>query len=182
MKKILYTFIVFSLISTLATAQEINWMSLDKALAMQQKEPKKIMMDAYTNWCGPCKMLDKNTFHNPDVVDYVNKNFYAVKFNAEGNEEITYKGTTYSNPNYDPALADRRNSPHDLARYLRVTAYPTIVFMDESGNVITPIVGYQKPTQLELYLKLFKTDDYKNITTQEQFNDYYKNFKPEFSN
>ena len=41
-------------------------------------------MDMYTVWCGPCKMLDKNTFHNKDVADYINKYYYAVKFNAEG--------------------------------------------------------------------------------------------------
>lgn len=182
MKKIIYTLLFFALFSTTVSAQEINWVSLDQALELQKKEPKKIMMDAYTNWCGPCKMLDKNTFHNPDVVAYVNKNYYAVKFNAEGNETVNYNGKNYSNPNYDPTLANRRNSPHELSRYLRISAYPTIVFMDESGNVIAPIVGYQKPTQLELYLKLFKTDDYKSITTQDQFTDYYNKFKPEFKN
>ncbi|GAA4282449.1 thioredoxin family protein [Gaetbulibacter aestuarii] len=182
MRKILFTLLFFAFLSTTVSAQEINWVSLEQALELQKKEPKKIMMDAYTNWCGPCKMLDKNTFHNPDVVAYVNKNYYAVKFNAEGNEAITYNGKNYANPNYDPALANRRNSPHELSRYLRISAYPTIVFMDETGNVIAPIVGYQKPTQLELYLKLFKTDDYKSITSQDQFTEYYNKFKPEFQN
>ena len=41
-------------------------------------------MDIYTDWCGPCKLMDKNTFQNPDVAQYLNNNFYAVKFNAEG--------------------------------------------------------------------------------------------------
>ena len=36
-------------------AQEINWMSLENAVELQKKTPKKIMMDVYTNWCGPCK-------------------------------------------------------------------------------------------------------------------------------
>ena len=182
MKKITFISLILVLLSFTSYAQEINWMSLDKAQELQKKNPKKIMMDAYTNWCGPCKMLDKNTFHNPDVVDYVNKNFYAVKFNAEGNETINYLGKTYGNPNYDPALENRRNSPHELARYLQIQAYPTIVFMDETGNVIAPIRGYQKPTQLELYLKLFESDDYKDIKSQDQFNEYYKNFTPEFKN
>ena len=61
-------------------------MSLEEAVAAQAVHPKKIMMDVYTSWCGPCKMLDKNTFQNPDVVEYVNENYYAVKFNAEGNK------------------------------------------------------------------------------------------------
>lgn len=46
--------------------------------------------------------------------------------------------------------------------------------------MISPIRGYQKPQQIELYLKLFKGDDYKTMTTQEDFNAYYEAFKPEF--
>ncbi|WP_228850553.1 thioredoxin family protein [Aegicerativicinus sediminis] len=161
-------------------AQEIQWVSLEKALELQKKNPKKIMMDVYTNWCGPCKMLDKNTFHNKDVVEYVNKNYYAVKFNGEGNEVIKYNGKTFSNANYNPDLANRRNSVHDLTRYFQVNAYPTIVFFDETGGVISPIRGYQKPQQLELYLKLFKNDDHKDMKSQEDFNAYYSAFTPEF--
>ena len=56
--------------------------------------PKKIFIDAYTVWCAPCKMLDKNTFANKDVANYINKNYYAVKFNAEGNETIKFDGKT----------------------------------------------------------------------------------------
>ena len=138
------------------------------------------MVDVYTNWCGPCKMLDKNTFQNKDVADYVNKNYYAVKFNGEGNESVTYKQNTFSNPNYNPANANRRNSAHQLAQYFQITAYPTIVFIDEKGDLMFPLKGYQTPTQLELYLKMFGNDDHKNLKTQEQFNAYYKAFKPEF--
>lgn len=180
MKKIPFILVLTVLTSVTSIAQEINWVSFQEALALQKKTPKKIMMDVHTNWCGPCKMLDKNTFHNPDVVNYVNKNYYAVKFNGEGNESINYKEKTFSNPNYDPARANSRNSAHQLASYLQISAYPTIVFFDEKGDVIAPIRGYQKPTQLELYLKMFGNDEYKNIDTQEKFNSYYAAFKPEF--
>jgi len=182
MKKILFVLLFSAFMSTSISAQEINWISLEKAQELQSKQPKKIMMDVYTNWCGPCKMLDKNTFSNPDVIDYVNTNYYAVKFNAEGDKTINYNGKAYSNPNYKPELANRRNSAHELSRYLQIQAFPTIVFMDESGNVIAPIRGYQKPTQLELYLKLFKNDHHKAIDSQEKFTAYYKEFRPEFQN
>ena len=62
-------------------------MSLDEALKAQKTKPK-IIMDVYTKWCGPCKFLDKKTFGNPDVARYISQNFYAVKFNAEGDENI----------------------------------------------------------------------------------------------
>ena len=182
MKKIVLIMAValITSMSAVAQSQEIKWMTFEEALAAQKKKPKKIMMDVYTNWCGPCKMLDKNTFHNKDVVNYVNKNFYAVKFNAEGNSVVNYKGQEFKNPNYKEELKNRRNSVHQLSRFFKVRAYPTIVYIDEKGDMIQPISGYMKPQQLELYLKLFHTDDYKGITTQEEFNTYYKAFKAEF--
>lgn len=175
--------VLFALFLTAnVSAQEINWVTLEEAVALQKKNPKKIMMDVYTAWCGPCKMLDKNTFRNKDVVDYVNKNYYAVKFNAEGNDVVTFKGNTYSNPNYNPELAKRRNSVHELSRALKVRSYPTIIFMDEDANTIAPIIGYKQPQQLELYLKMFNKDDHKSLDTQQKFNDYYQEFTPQFTN
>lgn len=173
--------VLISSATAIAQSQEINWMSFEEALAAQKKDPKKIMMDVYTNWCGPCKMLDKNTFHNKDVVNYVNQHFYAVKFNAEGNDTVAFNGKTYANPGFKEELKNRRNSVHELTRALGVRAYPTIVYFDEEGKTIQPIKGYMKPQQIELYLKLFQSDDYKSITTQEEFNDYYLAFKPEFN-
>ncbi|NJX16200.1 thioredoxin family protein [Tamlana crocina] len=180
MKKILLLIVAAGFMSLNATAQKINWVSFDEALALQKKNPKKIMVDMYTNWCGPCKMLDKNTFQNPEVADYVNEHYYAVKFNAEGNAVVNYKDKSFTNPNYDQAKANRRNSAHELARYFQISAYPTIVFLDENADVIAPIRGYQTPPKLELYLKMFKKDDHKDIKSQEDFNAYYTAFKPEF--
>lgn len=180
MKKIVFIVSIAVLSTFSSLAQEINWVTFNEAIALQKKAPKKIMMDVYTSWCGPCKMLDKNTFQNKDVAAYVNKNYYAVKFNGEGDETVTYKENTFGNPNYNPANASRRNSAHQLASYLQVNAYPTIVFFDEKAEVITPLKGYQTPTQLEVYLKMFKADDHKNISNQEEFNAYYTAFKPEF--
>lgn len=178
MKKAILLLTVLMTVSI--TAQEINWVTLEQAVELQKKTPKKIMMDVYTSWCGPCKMLDKNTFHNADVVKYVNDNYYAVKFNGEGNEVVTFNGNTYSNPNYNPANAKRRNSAHQLTGYFRISAYPTIVFLDEKAELIFPLKGYKTPPQLELYLKMFGEDEHTELDTQEKFNEYYKSFKPEF--
>jgi len=179
MKKILILTLLLSSLSI--TAQEINWMTLEEAVEAQKTTPKKIFMDAYTTWCGPCKMLDKNTFHNKDVADYVNKNYYAVKFNAEGNETIIFKGVTYTNPNFDPNKSGR-NSSHQLSGFFGIRAYPTLLYLDEEANLIAPISGYRTPSQLELYLKFFESDTYKSIKTQEEWQSYSSNFKPEFKN
>lgn len=180
MKKLGIILALAVLASININAQEINWLSLEEAVALQKKNPKKIMMDAYTNWCGPCKLLDRNTFHNKDVVDYVNKYYYAVKFNAEGNDEINFNGKAFTNPGYDSSRINKRNAQHQLAAYFGIQNYPTIVFLGEEGELIAPIIGYKQPQQLELYLKMFKKDEHKNLTSQEDFNNYYTAFKPEF--
>ena len=93
--------ILFFLGSVTTYAQQIEWMSLAEALEAQKKEPKKIIMDVYTTWCGPCKLLDNKTFKNPDLVRYVSEHYYAVKFNAEGDEVIKFYDQKYTNLNYD---------------------------------------------------------------------------------
>ena len=180
MKKILLL-VAFVSISFNINAQEskINWMSIEDAVAAQSKEPRKIIMDMYTTWCGPCKLLDKNTFQNTDVATYINKNYYAVKFNAEGNTKVTFNNKKYTNPNFD-ASKKGRNSQHQLAGYLGVTAYPTIIFLDENGGLIAPIKGYHNPNQLEIFLKLFATNKHKEVVTKEQWEQHQKEFKPSF--
>jgi len=180
MKKTL-SILILILVVGITQAQEIKWMSMNEALAAQKKEPKKIMMDAYTTWCGPCKMMDKNTFTNKDVVSYINKNFYAVKFDAEGTEKITYKDFTYTNPNYD-ANRKGRNSQHFLADALKITGYPSLVFFDENADVIAPIMGYRTPEQVEIFLKMIAKDDYKKLTTADAWEEYSSNFKGTFKN
>lgn len=178
MKKIIV--LALALVSLSLSAQEIKWMTLEEAVEAQKVAPKKIMLDAYTVWCGPCKMLDRNTFKNKDVANYVNENFYAVKFNAEGNEIVNFKGEKFTNPNFDPTKGSGRNSAHQLSQYFSIRAYPTILFLDEESNVITPLPGYKSPKQLELYLKLFKTDEFKNINEKSDWQTYQDSFNYEF--
>lgn len=153
---------------------------MEEAQELIKQEPRKIIMDVYTNWCGPCKMMDRMTFANPDVAEYINANYYAVKFNAEGDSTVNFKENTFTNPNYDPAKANRRNAQHEFARYLGVNAYPTLVFFDSHLNLLAPIRGLLKPMQIELYLKLFQTDDYKEVKSKEDWNKYQQQFENEF--
>lgn len=160
-------------------SQEINWMTMNEALEAQKKEPKKIFMDVYTTWCGPCKMLDRNTFSDKEVIEYVNKNYYAVKFNAEGTEEVKFQNFVYTNPNYDPNRKGR-NSQHLFAHALKVNAYPSLAFFRENGELIQALPGYKTPQQLEIFLKMIHTDDYLKVTTAEAWEAYQKDFKYSF--
>ena len=166
MKQTLLVALFIVLVSPLYAQDEIRWMSMNEALEAQKKVPKKIIMDVYTSWCGPCKLLDKNTFGNKDVIKFVNNNYYPVKFNAEGTESITYQDFTYTNPNYQEGRKGR-NSQHLLANALKISGYPTIVFFKENGDLIQPIVGYKTPEQIEIFLKMIANDDYLKLTTGE---------------
>ncbi|MBN09712.1 MAG: thioredoxin family protein [Flavobacteriaceae bacterium] len=160
-------------------SQEIKWVTLEEALIAQKIKPKKIIMDVYTDWCGPCKLMDKNTFGNTDLAAYVNEYYYAVKFNAEGNETINFYDYTFKNPNYDPNRKGK-NSTHQFTQFLGVTGYPTTIFLSELGDLITPVVGYHTAQQLELYLKMIKQGDYQVFTSAKDFENYKKYFKPKF--
>ncbi|NQX86446.1 MAG: thioredoxin family protein [Flavobacteriaceae bacterium] len=179
MNKVILLIVLLFTTSTI-TAQKVNWVSFEEAIALQKEAPRKIIVDMYTVWCGPCKSMERNTFGNKDVVEYINTHYYAVKFNAQGNEKVTFKGRTFTNPNYKPELAKRRNGMHQLALYYKVQAFPTLVFIDENAEFLTPLRGYKTPQQLELYLKLFKENKHKEMTTQKAFDAYFKAFKPKF--
>ncbi len=178
MKSIIFC-VLFGFSSVVFSQGKINWMTMNEALEAQKESPKKIVMDVYTIWCGPCKLMDKNTFSNPKVVDFINKNYYPVKFNAEGTEEITYEGFTYTNPNYQPERKGR-NAVHFFADALRLQGYPSLVFFEEDGKLIQAVPGYKTPQELEIYLKMIANDDYKALTTMEAWENYQKDFKGTF--
>jgi thioredoxin-related protein len=173
-------FILSVLFFQFSYSQKVNWITIEKAQELQKKVPKNIIMDVYTNWCGPCKLMDKYTFQNPDVANYLNDNFYSVKFNAEGDEKVIFKGRNFKNNNYKKSLSNTRNSTHDFARYLGISGYPTIVFFDINSNPIAPITGYLNPNQIEIYLNLFSNDAYTEIKSQEDFKKFVENFESQF--
>ena len=155
----IFTFLLFSLNSYTAVAQEINWLSWDQAVAKAQSDenPKKIFIDVYTDWCGWCKKMDKDTFQNPEVALYMNQNFYMVKLDGEGKEPIEFRGKTYK---YVPS---GRRGYHELAAALLNgrLSYPTVVFMDEDLNLLSPVPGYQKPAPFLNIARYFGDNIYK---------------------
>lgn len=165
--------------SVVVQAQEIQWMTMAEALEAQKTAPKKIFMDVYTKWCGPCKLLDKKTFANRDVARYISEHYYAVKFNAEGTEEIAFYDQVFRNPNFDPNRKSR-NATHQFTQFLGIRGYPTMVFFSEDGDPIMPVVGYYNPQQLEPYLKMIKQGDYAVFSKPEDIEIYLKNFVPRF--
>ena len=158
---------------------EIEWLTLNEVEKRMADEPRKVMVDVYTTWCGPCRMMAQNTFKNPSVVEYINNHYYAIKFDAESPETIEFKGATYKNENHDPNKRGR-NSTHDLARAIAPVngriAYPTVVYMDEDFKIIAPVQGYHTPQQIEPILKFIAEGDYQ----EQPFDDFKADFSPSF--
>lgn len=169
MRKTLLIFTI--LISSLALkAQEkINWLSFEKAIELNKENPKLILIDVYTDWCGFCKKMDKETYSNKVIIDYINKNFYAIKLNGEGKKDITYKGYTFK------YKKEGRSEYHELSAALLEgkLSYPTTIFMTENEELLQKIPGYLSKERFEKILAFFKEDAYKT----KSWDEYEKNFK-----
>ncbi len=137
-----------------ASKDKIHWLKIEEAEGMVKAKPKKMLVDVYTSWCGPCKMLDRTTFADQKVIDHVAENYYAVKFNAESPDAVKFAGTEYANPGFD-ATKDprRRNAVHQLTQKFAVRGYPTILVIDENLEVKDRHVGFKQPDQLLELLK-----------------------------
>lgn len=159
-----------------ATAEEktsINWMTMEEAIAANEKEPRKIFIDVYTDWCGWCKRMDAATFQHAQIAPYMNKHYYNVKFNAEQKDSIVFQGHTFK---YVP---NGRRGYHELAAALlqNKLSYPTVVFLDEEFKMLSPVPGFQPPASFETIMTYFGDNAYKDTGWEE----YQKNFKGEIA-
>ena len=152
--------------------EKIQWYTFQEAVELNKKNPKKIIVDVYTNWCGWCKVMDAKTFTDPVIIKNINKYFYAVKLNAEMKDTIVFNNYTFVNPS--PAT---RGSTHQLAAALlnNKMSYPTTVFLDEGLNMLSPVAGYLKPENIEPILVFYG----ENHHTNTKWEDYSKKFKGE---
>ena len=149
-------------------SEKITWYSWQQAIELNKTTPKKLLVDVYTDWCGWCKVMDRETFPNDTIADYLNKNFYCVKLNAEMRDSIQFAGNTFIW--MSPEKGGGRNGIHTLAYSLLdgQMSYPTIVYLSEKFERIVISPGYKKPAQLLPELRFTAEEIYKT----KSWNDY----------
>lgn len=100
---------------------DLTWQD---ALKKAKKENKILFVDVYATWCGPCKLLQKNTFPDKNLGDYFNQNFI--------------------NLTYDGELGDGKL----LFSQFKLRGYPTLLFIRPDGSIIAQYVGYHNAKEL----------------------------------
>ncbi|MEO9474027.1 MAG: DUF255 domain-containing protein [Cyclobacteriaceae bacterium] len=158
-------------LNQVSAQDHIEWLTFEEAIAKSEKKPKKILIDIYTDWCGWCKKMDKDAYENESLVQYINKNYYAVKFNAEQKEDIEFDGHTFK------YVANGRRGVHQLAAALtnNKLSYPTTVYMNEDLQIIQSVPGYMNAQSMEPILTYFGENAFKDTPWTE----YQKSFKSE---
>ena len=119
MKKIL-TILAVALLASSGWAKDIEWQkNYDTALAQAKKDKKILLVDIYTDWCGWCKKLDRDTYSDKAVQAKVAKDFIAVKINPE-----------------------KTPAGQKLQQEFGARGYPFIAFVDADGKKLSQIGGY----------------------------------------
>ncbi|MFY7909889.1 MAG: thioredoxin fold domain-containing protein [Emticicia sp.] len=119
MNKILYLLIILSFSSHAADDKGIRFTegSWADILSEAKKQNKLIFIDIYTTWCGPCKLMSAKVFTDTNVGEKFNESFINYKIDAEKGEGI------------------------ELAKNYAITAYPTYLFVNSSGELVYRALG-----------------------------------------
>ena len=99
--------------------------TFDDVLKQARKENKLILLDFWATWCAPCHRLDRETFTDIPLGDYVNSRFVPYRVNIDD-----FSGM-------------------DLVEKYKVAAYPTMLVVDASGAEVRRLTGFFLPTYLQ---------------------------------
>lgn len=145
----------------------IQWLSVQDAVKAYATNPKPMFIDVYTDWCGWCKEMDRTSFRHPKLVEFINTNFYPVKFNAESPDTILFNGQTF--------VFNMDTRAHRLAEYLLdgQLEFPAMVFLPAPNEKPAALFGYMKARELEAPLRYFADSSLR----ARSFMEYNKNFK-----
>ena len=141
---LIFIFLAFTEVSFTGPKKEkVNWISLSQLNELYSKNPKPILLDVYTDWCGWCKVMDRKTFTDPKVIQALSEKYHVVKFDAEQQEPINFNGQTYE------WQAAGRSGVNMLAFALLQgqLSYPSYVFLDADRKPFKIARGFMPADQ-----------------------------------
>ena len=134
MKRI-YLSILPLLILNAVYSQKINWQAWgENAFKAAKNLNKPVFLDVGTEWCTACNLMEENTYTDTTVIGIINRNFVAIKADAEAQPDVG-------------------------ARFLQ-WGWPALIFLDSDGNQLMALQGNRRAgvfTEiLNDFLKRFK--------------------------
>lgn len=170
-KRILWVLIIaITGIQGLTAQEKVKWYSIEEAIQLTAQEPRVLVIDVYTDWCGWCKRMDLTTYSNPEIVKILNSQFYPVKLDAEGKDDIVIGDRTFK------FVQSGRSGYHEIAAVLTQgrLSYPTLSYVDDQGRLLEVDAGYKTADQLMVHLAYYADGSYKT-TSFEDFQAAYGN-------
>ena len=144
---ILCVLLSFFTTSAVAEKKEIHWQSYESGMQMIKDQNKKGLLHFYTDWCTYCKLMNRQTFVDPKVVDYINENFIPIRVNADKQKKV--------------------------AKEYGVTRFPNTWFIAEDSSALSNQPGFIQPDMLLNMLKFLNTDSFKKM----KFSEFMENQK-----
>jgi thioredoxin-related protein len=134
-------------------AESVHWLSFEQLEDSLEVQPKKVFIDFYTDWCVYCRKMDKVVFTKREVIELLNEEYYAVRFDAEIDSVVTFGGREFINDQ----VGKSRNPVHQIAQLLALRegqfVAPTMVVLDEEFKVTERYFEYMDSKKLVSALK-----------------------------